>query len=435
MPCNEFVRSFECVCLYILKVERMVKVKRSFLERNHLLIAAAIIALFLFSGWMMRRGVVAVRAETVMRQPIASVISTNGKVEPVQNFEAHTFSPVMVKRVLVREGDTVKKGQLLIQLDDADARAQAAKALAQLRSAEADLHAVAAGGTQEEVLTNQSDKVKAQAERDAAERNLQAVQRLQQSGAASPAEVEAARNRLQKAEADLQLVQFKLTGRFSNPEIAKVQAAADEARTAYAASQETLKNSHITAPFAGVVYQLKVKGGSFVASGDLLLQMANLNDVQVRAFVDEPDIGKLAKDERVDVTWDAIPGRTWQGTITRIPTAVTTVGTRSVGEITCQIANSDHKLLPNVNVNVSIVTAKRENALTVSREAVHDLDGHRVVYEIENGKIRSRDVQTGTSSLTRVEILSGLHEGAQIALGALNAQPLHNGLDVKVVER
>jgi len=178
-----------------------------------------------------------------------------------------------------------------------------------------------------------------------------------------------------------------------------------------------------------------VKGGSFVASGDLLLQMANLNDVQVRAFVDEPDIGKLAKDERVDVTWDAIPGRTWQGTITRIPTAVTTVGTRSVGEITCQIANSDHKLLPNVNVNVSIVTAKRENALTVSREAVHDLDGHRVVYEIENGKIRSRDVQTGTSSLTRVEILSGLHEGAQIALGALNAQPLHNGLDVKVVER
>lgn len=413
----------------------MVKVKRSFLERNHLLIAAAIIGLFLFSGWMMRRGVVLVRAETVTRQTISSVITTNGRVEPVQNFEAHAPAQVMVKRVLVHEGDTVKNGQLLIQLDDADARAQSAKALAQLRSAEAAMQAVTAGGTQEEVLTTRADIIKAQAERDAAQRNLQAVQRLQQTGAASPAEVEAARNRLQKADADLQLLQSKLTGRFSNPEIVKVQAATEEARTAYAAAQEVLKNSHITAPFTGVVYQLKVKAGSYVNPGDLLLQMANLNQVQVRAFVDEPDIGKLAKDENVDVTWDAIPGRTWQATITRIPTAVTTVGTRSVGEITCEIANSDHKLLPNVNVNVSIVTAKREGALTVSREAVHDVDGRRMVYEIEKGKIRSRDVQTGTSSLTRVEILSGLNEGTQIALGALNAQPLHNGLEVKVVER
>src|SRR5215469_1073523 len=155
----------------------MVKVKRSFLERNHLLIAAAIIALFVFSGWMMRRGVVLVRAETVARQSIASIISTNGKIEPVQNFEAHALSPAMVKRVLVHEGDMVKKGQLLVQLDDGDARAQAAKALAQLRSAEADLQAVEAGGTQEEVLTARSDKVKAQAERETAARNLQAVQR------------------------------------------------------------------------------------------------------------------------------------------------------------------------------------------------------------------------------------------------------------------
>ena len=414
----------------------MVKAKTSFLERNHLLIAAAIIGLFVFSGWMMRRGgVVSVHAEKVTRQSIASIISTNGKIEPVQNFEAHASAQASVRRVLVNEGDHVTPGQLLIQLDDADARAQAAKALAQLRAAEASIQAVQAGGTQEEVLTIRSDLAKAQAERDAARRNLEAVQRLQQSGAASPGEVEAARNRLQKADADLQLLQSKLTGRFSTPEIAKVRASAEEARAAYAAAQDQLKNAHITAPFAGTVYQLRVKIGSFVNPGDLLLQMANLDDVQVRAFVDEPDIGKLAKDEKVDITWDAVPGRTWQGTLTRIPTAVTTVGTRAVGEITCEIPNPDHKLLPNVNVNVNIVTAKRDNALTVSREAVHDFDGRRIVYEIDNGKIRPRDVQTGTSNLTRVEIVSGISEGTEIALGAVNAQPLHNGMEVKVVER
>src|SRR5947207_4619263 len=413
------------------------KDKSSFLERNHLLMGVvfAIIALLIFSGWMMRRGVVPVRAEKVVRRQIASVISSNGRIETIQNFEAHAPGQLTVKRVFIREGDQVKAGQPLLQLDDTEIRSQASKALAQLRAAEADLHAIKAGGTQEEVLTTSSELVKAQAERDAAQRNLQAVQRLQQNGAASPAEVEEARNRLNKTETDLQLLKSKQTGRFSTPEIAKVQANAEQARAAYSAAQELLRNAHVTAPFAGTVYQLPVRTGSYVSSGELLVQMAKLDSVQVRAFIDEPEIGKLARGQKVEITWDALPGRTWEGTLTQIPSSVTTVGTRTVGEITVEIPNSDHKLLPNVNVNVSIVTARKDNVLTVSREAVHDFDGKRVIYEIADGKIRSREVETGTSSLTRVEIVNGITEGTLIALGAVNAQPLHNGLEVKVVER
>ena len=123
------------------------------------------------------------------------------------------------------------------------------------------------------------------------------------------------------------------------------------------------------------------------------------------------------------------------GTLTRTPTAVTTVGTRAVGEITCEIPNSDRTLLPNVNVNVNIVTDRHDNVLTVSREAVHDFEGKRVVYEIADNKIKAHEVEIGASNLTRVEIRSGIKEGTQIALGALNAQPLHDGMDVKVVAR
>src|SRR5205807_9728036 len=191
--------------------------------------AVAMAALLIFSSGMMRKGVVPVRAETVIRQQIASVISTNGKVEPVNNFEAHAPAPATVKRVLVKAGDAVKPGQPLLQLDDGDARTNAAKALAQLRAAEADLHAIQSGGTQEEVLTTRSQLGKAQAEREAAQRNLQAVQRLQQNGAASPAEVEEARTRVARAEAEIQLLQSKLSKRFSTPEITKVQAAVAEA--------------------------------------------------------------------------------------------------------------------------------------------------------------------------------------------------------------
>ncbi|HEV2989338.1 MAG TPA: efflux RND transporter periplasmic adaptor subunit [Candidatus Angelobacter sp.] len=409
----------------------------SFWRRNRLVLGAivAIAVLLIFSSGMMRKGIVPVRAETVIRQPIASVISTNGKVEPVKNFEAHAPAPATVKRVLVKPGEQVKTGQLLLELDDAEARSSAARSLAQLRAAEADLHAVQSGGTQEEVLTTRSELGKAQVERDAAQRNLQTVQRLQQNGAAAPAEVDEARQRLAKAESEIQLLQSKLSKRFSNPEIEKVEAKVSEARAAYAASQDLLRNSEIHAPFAGTVYQLPVKPSSYVNAGELLVQVANLETVQVRAFVDEPEIGRLAKNQKVEITWDAIAGRAWEGTLTQTPTVVTSLGTRTVGEITSQIANTDKTLLPNVNVNVTIVTARHDNALTVSREAVHDLDGKRIVYEIVNNKIRPAEVKTGIAGLTRVEVLSGVSEGTRIAPGSTNAQPLKNGTEVKVVER
>jgi HlyD family secretion protein len=406
-------------------------------DRKRLVVVVVLVvaAVLLFTGINRRRAGTSVRAEKVVRQEIASVISTNGKIEPISSFEAHAPAPAIVNKVLVAEGDRVKTGQLLVQLDDAEARSQAARALAQLRSAEAALHAIKTGGTQEEVLTTRSDLTKAQAERDDAQRNLQAIQKLRQNGAASPAEVEAAENRVKKAEADVQLLQAKLNGRFSSPEVAKVEASAAEARAAYAAAQELLHHSNVTAPFAGTVYQLPVKRGAYVNGGDLLVQVANLEKVRVRAFVDEPEIGRLAKGQTVEVKWDATPGRIWEGTLTRVPTSVTMVGTRTVGEITSEIDNSDRKLLPNVNVNVSIIAARHNGALTVSREAVHDFDGKRYLYKIVDDKIQAQEVQTGLSSLTRVEVIQGIPEGAVIALGAINAQPLRNGMDVKVVER
>jgi HlyD family secretion protein len=407
-------------------------------DRNRLvgIIIALIAAVVLFSGWVkLRGGSVAVHAEKVYRQEIANVISTNGKIEPVNNFPAYAPAPAIVKTVYVNEGDRVKSGQLLLQLDDVDARAQAAHAQAQLRAAEADLHAVQSGGTNEELLTNRTALLKAKAERDEAYRNLGAVQSLQQNGAASPAELQVAQDRVKKAEADVQLLESKLNGRYSTTEVDKVQALADQARAAYAAAVELVKNLNVHAPVAGTVYQVPVKKGAYVSSGALLVQVANLEKLQVRAFVDEPEIGRLARGQKVEIKWDAIPGRTWEGVVTRVPSVVTMVGTRTVGEITCEIPNTDRKLLPNVNVNVSIITAQHSSALTISREAVHELEGKRYVYEIEGDKLRSQEVQTGITSLTRVEVVKGLAEGALVALSPVNPQVLRNGMEVKVVDR
>jgi HlyD family secretion protein len=392
-----------------------------------------ILALIFVSGWIMRRGPVAVRTEKVVSEDIASVISTNGKIEPVANFEAHAPASTTVKRVLVQEGDHVRAGQLLLQLDAADARAQAAKAQAELSAAEASLHAVQTGGTQEEILTTRSELTRAVTDRDEAQRNLQALKHLQQNGAASPAEVQDAQNKLTRAEAQVQLLQARQTDRFSTPEIEKVKATAGQARADYAAAQDLLNNASVRAPFSGTVYQLPVKAGSYVQSGALLVQMADLSRLQVRAFVDEPEIGRVAKGQQVNISWDAMPGRVWNGQLTRIPTVVTTLGTRSVGEVTCEISDPEHKLLPSVNVNAGIVTARHPHVLTVSREAMHEVDGKRYVYEVSENKIHAREVSTGISSLTRVEV-SGIAAGAEIVRGAMSAQPLQNGMEVKVVQ-
>ena len=374
-----------------------------------------------------------VRAATVGRNTIRSVISTNGKVEPVQSFEAHAPVGTTVRKLLVKEGERVKKGQLLAQLDDADASSQAARALAMVRAAQADASALRSGGNQEEVLTLSSQLVKSENARDTAQRNLEALKRLQQQGAASPGEIKQAEDQFAAAEADLKLIQQKQKDRYSQPEIAKVDAQKNEAESAYAAAENILSQLNIRAPFDGVVYSLPVHQGAYVNPGDLVLQEADLSKVLVRAYVDEPDVGRLAPGQKIDLTWDAMPGRTWQGAVTSIPSTVKLLGTRNVGETTCIVDNQDLKLLPNINVGVTIVTAEHQNSLTVPREAVRLDDGKTFVYEIVNNELKRRDIQTAISNLTQVEISNGVTDKALLALASTNSKPLREGVAVKVV--
>ena len=394
-------------------------------------IIAAVIAIAIFSNSLHNREV-PVRADHVGRGSISNTIFTNGKVEPIQNFEAHAPAAATVKRVLVHEGDWVQAGQLLLQLDDAGARAEAARTLAQIKAGEADVSNVRSGGTREELLTNQSLLQKARTELDDAQRSLTAFQKLLQSGAASRAEVQAADDRLKRAQAEVSLLQAKATTRYSPSEVSRVQAESSGARASYAAAQDLLRNLNVIAPWAGKVYSLPVKPTSYVSGGDLLIQVADLSSVQVRAFVDEPDIGKLAQGQAVTVTWDGLPGRVWLGSVTRVPATVIPRGSRTVGEVTCTVDNHDGTLLPNVDVNATITTSKHDHVLTVPREATHLENSRTYVYEIKEGVLRRTEVQTGISDMTRTEIISGLPENAVVALSTANTQGLHDAMPVRI---
>src|SRR5256885_10472526 len=282
-------------------------------------------------------------------------------------------------------------------------------------------------------MTLDAQLIKARADREAAQRNLDALNRLQQTGAASPGEVRNAQALVTSADTQVKLLQSKQTKRYSSPEIARVQAQRSEAESAYAAAQDVLSQLVIHAPFDGVVYSLPVRQGAYVNPGDLVLQEADLSKVLVRSFVDEPDVARLAPGEKIELTWDAMPSREWSGSVNTIPAAVKLHGSRNVGETTCVVANPDFKLLPNINVGVTIVTAEHQNVLTVPREALRQDDDTPYVFQIVNNELTRRSVQTSISNLTQAEITSGVPEGAQVARGSTNAKPLHDKLPVKVV--
>jgi HlyD family secretion protein len=402
-------------------------------SRRSMLVPAVLLLLVIAGATMlvMRKGTASIRADRVERGPLTASISTNGKVEPIVDFQAHAPISTTVQKIYVKPGDHVKKGQLMLTLDDAGVRAQSARALAELKGAQAQQAAVQAGGSREEVLSRQSQLVKAQTDRDTAVRNLEALKRLQQSGAASPAEVQSAENQLKVADAAVQLLQQQGTQRYSPQDVTRVEATEAEAKATYDAAQVTLADTNVRSTVDGTVYSLPFREGSFVNPGDLLVGVAELQTVQVRAFIDEPDIGRLSQGQPVTVSWDALPDRTWSGTVARVPTTVVTRGTRMVGEIVVDVPNQDMKLLPNINVSVSIVTAERKDVISVPREAVRQ-DGHqKYVFVVSGHELHRQNIETGISNLTSVEV-SGLSDKSLVALNSLNMQPLRDGMKVKV---
>jgi HlyD family secretion protein len=155
----------------------------------------------------------------------------------------------------------------------------------------------------------------------------------------------------------------------------------------------------------------------------------------VLAYFDEPEIGKLAVGQKIQIKWDgdSQPDRVWNGHIERTPVTVITIGTRNVGEVRVKIDDADGGLLPETNVTVKVTTHAEANALSVPREALHSEGGKPYVYKVEGDGLVRTAVVTGTINLTQAAILSGLAEGDLVATGTTNGQPLQEGVLIKVV--
>jgi HlyD family secretion protein len=379
------------------------------------------------------RDTVEVKVAAVTRQNLVSAVSTNGKVEPIGEFQAYAPAPGVIAKVYVEILQKVRAGDLLLKMDDSDAVAKLAAAQASLRTAEVTLHDMEHGGSQEEHITLTGDLSRASLQQQQAVKDLAALKQLEQKGAASASEVAAAEQRLLAANTSVESLQMRTTQRYSSADKARVEAQVADARAALTAAQSSYAAYNIRTPQAGTVYSIPVSTYDFVPAGETLVAVADLNKIQVHAYFDEPEIGKLAVGQAVKIAWDARPNQTWHGHISIAPTSVITYGTRNVGECIITVDDARGELLPNTNVVVTVTTAQRVNVLSIPREAFHT-EGGNFVYRVINNKLVRTPVQVGLINLTRVEITGGLTEKDTVALSALNNRELSNGLPVKIVE-
>jgi HlyD family secretion protein len=349
---------------------------------------------------------------------LSTSISSNGKVEPIAPYSMRAEMDTYVTRVLATEGQTVHRGQLLVELDDAAELAALDQARAQLATEEDALRSAQAGGRADERAKFSGDVAAADARRAALRQQNAALTKLVAQQAATPAELADNNAALAAAEAEAQRAE-KALGEFRRQAALDAQQNAllvEQARDEVRDLGEKVNSARAIAPADGTLYSLPVHVGDFVHAGDLLGEMADLHKVRVRAFIDEPELGSLEENQTVEITWDALPDRVWTGHTEMVPKEVVPHGTRSVGELLCSVDNDKLELIPNITVDVHILLRERPNVLVVPRGAVA-IDGkRRYVYVVEDNRLHQREIHVGIATPVSYEVISGVDEGDQVAL-------------------
>ncbi len=377
------------------------------------------------------RDTVLVRTATVQTGDVISSVSTNGKVEPVEMFQAHAEGPGQVTAVAVQAGQRVAAGTLLLRLESSDAAAKVQTALATVASTNATAADLRQGGTRDERISMKSDLDRAQLQATQAQQTLTALQQLQARGAASDGEVAAARGRVLSTQGALATAQQRMTSRYDATDQQRVQAQVADSRATLAAAQQQLSKDVIRAPFAGTVFSLPVRTYDFVESGKELVELADLSRMQIKAYFDEPEIGKLHVNDAVRITWDAKPGRVWHGHIVRVPTTVESYGSRNVGESLVAVDDAAGDLLPNTNVTAIVTTQQIRGVPVIPREALRTLGTSNFVFVLRKGMLHKTPVQVGALNLQAVQVTGGLNNGDVVALNATSSVDLADGMQVQ----
>jgi HlyD family secretion protein len=379
-----------------------------------------------------------VRLEQVSRRDLVSAVTASGKIEAKTSVDISADITGRIIDIAVREGDMVKRGQFLLQIDPAQYQAAVARAQGVVSSMEAIL-------------------LQTRASRDQAQRAWNRAKQLRELGEnlIAPETAEQAQTALEVAEANFQSSRAQL----------------EQARAGLQEARDNLSKTRLTAPIAGRVVRLAVEEGEVAVPGTfsretgLLMTVADLSVILAKVQVDETDVIRLKVRDSVEVNIDAYPDTTFSGQVTKISHSAKLTATQTASgsndravdfdvEITLESPPED--IRPDLSCTARIVTDTRDDALSIPIIALTVRDHEKVPNELETGPrvdtlrqrftkreaegvfiVREglatfRPVKVGVAGDDYFEVLDGIREGETIVAGTYQAiRDLKDGAKVR----
>ena len=354
----------------------------------------------------------------VARQTLLSTIVTNGKIEPSGYAAIRAPRQGAVLKLAVEKGQQVQAGQLVAEMDAIGLAAEMQSIEARMAQARSELAAIDRSSSAPAPTEIGNSAAAARLELEAASREKERTARLVEKNADTQESLTAASDRVRQIEARLAALDRSRAALLQpgarEPALARMR----EAEGARTLLEQRMAQSAVRAPSAGVVFNVAQRAGAFVQPGDLIAEIGRTGAVNAIVYIDEPELGRVAKGMRVRITWDAMPGREWEAVVEKLPSQIVPLNSRQVGEVVCTLANEGGVLPPGANINAEVRSREANGVLAIPKAALRregSSTGVLVLAQPAN-KLEWRPVQTGISSITHAEIPSGLRDGELVAL-------------------
>jgi HlyD family secretion protein len=438
--------------------------------------AAVLAGAVAFAVHQSRKGVVTVQTDKVQRQDLASVVSASGEIKPKTyvNIGANAFGKIT--KLYVKEGDRVKKGQMLAQLENVQSAADVAATRAGLQSSETDFLAAQAG-----LNTALADLNRAKADAQRTKLDWDRAQGLYKEALIATADYDMRKNAWETAQAGLAQAEARVAQAKAQQDSAEKHIS--QGRATLTRVSDVLQKTSYEAPFDGMITNLPVREGETVvigiqnSPGSTLMTIADMSVITAEVKVDETDIVNVQMGQPAEVTIDAIPKKIFHGTVTEIgnnaivrSTGVATSQQTSASQeakdfkVVVTLQDPPDDLRPGLSATAKVTTATRTRALTIPIQALtvrrqadleqtsekgavqaaapqkeaakdkKDKDAEiQGVFVVRNKKAQFVPVDTGVSGITNIEVLKGLQDGDEIITGTYKAlRTLRPGATLKV---
>jgi HlyD family secretion protein len=440
-------------------------------------VAILILAIAGIAVHQSRKGVVTVQTGRAESMDLASIVSASGEIKPKTyvNIGANAFGKII--RLYVKEGDRVKKGQLLAQLENVQSSADVNATQAGLEAARTDSVAAAAA-----LNTSMADLNRAQSDFERAQLDWTRAQGLYKDALVAKSEYDSQKAAWQTAQAGLAQAQARVAQAKAQKDSAGRHIAQNAANLSHAA--DVLRKTTYDAPYDGMITNLPVREGETVvigiqnSPGSTLMTLANMSVITAEVRVDETDIVNVRLGQPAEVTIDAIPKKTFKAVVSEIgnnaivrSTGVSTSQQTSASQeakdfkVVVTLQEAQDNLRPGLSATAKITTATRNKVLTVpiqaltirsraelkasnteqgavqaaapQMEASKRTDGTKDepqgVFVIRDRKAEFLPVETGITGTTEIEVLNGLKPGDEIVTGSYKVlRTLRPGASVKV---